>query len=123
MPWTWDQEPRIVSYAGEEERDTDDAPKKRDTIEAQGQRLRSDRIALITQRIGTKRAGATVQVRETDVRMALAGEDTLYTRCMALSLRGTPRRGASNVDRARTDHPQGTPTVPTLDPRKHKSTR
>ena len=87
MPWTWEQEPRIVSYAGEEKRDTDDARKKRDTIEAQGRRLRNDRVALITQRIRMKRAGAKVQVRETDVRMALAGEDTLHTRCMALSLR------------------------------------
>ena len=123
MPWTWDQEPRIVSYAGEEERDTDDAPKKRDTIKAQGQRLRSDRIALITQRIGTKRAGATVQVRETDVRMALAGEDTLYTRCMALSLREL------HEEELRTWIEHGLITrkelrrCRTLDPRKHKSTR
>ena len=53
----------------------------------QAQRLRTDRVALLAQRIGMKRAGARLQVRERDVQQALAGKDTIHTRCMALSLR------------------------------------
>ena len=87
MTWTWEREPRIVSDAGEEKRETDRDGKNRGGIEAGSRKLRSDRATLITQRIKMKRAGAKLQVREADVRMALAGEDTLHTRCMALSLR------------------------------------
>lgn len=56
-----------------------------DTEAATG--LRSDRIALIARQIRTKRAGARVQVGEADVARPPAGEDTVETRCMALSLR------------------------------------
>ena len=56
-------------------------------VETQQGDLRPDRVTLITRRIETKRAGASLKVRENDVRMALAGEDSLHTRCMALSLR------------------------------------
>lgn len=87
MPWTWDLTPRIVSDAHEAKHDRGDTPKRSKKAEAQVNGLRADRVALITQRVRMKRAGAKVQVREQDVRMALAGADTLHTRCMALSLR------------------------------------
>ena len=86
MPWTWEQKPRIVSYAGEKKHNRGDDGKQPDRVETRDRRLRTDRVALIAQRIGTKRAGAMVQVRDADVRMALAGKDTVHTRCMALSL-------------------------------------
>ena len=53
----------------------------------QEEALRTDRIELIRRRIASKRAGASLNVGEEHVRMALAGEDTLHTQCMALSLR------------------------------------
>ena len=87
MPWTWEREPRIVSYAEEEEPKKGDDGKQTNRVETQDQKLRSDRVALIAKRIATKRCGAKVQVGEADVRMALAGKDTVQTRCMALSLR------------------------------------
>ena len=87
MPWTWEREPRIVSYAGEKEDKKDNDANQMDRVEARDQRLRIDRVALIARRIATKRSGAKVQVGEADVRMALAGKDTVQTRCMALSLR------------------------------------
>ena len=75
MPNTWDREPRIVRT------------KRADSVETRQGELRPDRVTLITRRIATKRAGASLKVRENDVRRALAGGDTLHTRCMALSLR------------------------------------
>lgn len=75
MPNTWDREARIVHA------------KRAHRVETQQGDLRPDRVTLITRRIETKRAGANLKVRENDVRMALAGEDSLHTRCMALSLR------------------------------------
>ena len=87
MPWTWEREPRIVSYAGEKKHKRGDDGKQTDRVETRDQRLRIDRVALIAKRIATKRSGAKVQVGEADVRMALAGKDTVHTRCMALSLR------------------------------------
>ena len=87
MPWTWEQEPRIVSYARTREGERNDDGNQTTRIEGQARRLRTDRVALLAQRIGMQRAGARVQVREIDVQLALAGEDTIYTRCMAWSLR------------------------------------
>ena len=75
MSNTWEPDRRIVHA------------KRTDSVETQQGELRPDRVSLITWRIATKRAGARLKVRENDVRMALAGEDTLHTRCMALSLR------------------------------------
>ena len=87
MPWTWEQEPRIVSYARAREGERNDDGNQMNRIEGQARTLRTDRVALLAQRIGMKRAGAKVQVREIDVQLALAGEDTIHTRCIALSLR------------------------------------
>ena len=92
MPWTWDLTPRIVSGTHEAKHDRGQTPKGSKKAEAQVNGLRADRVALITQRIRMKRAGAKVQVREEDVRMALAGADTVHTRCMALSLRELDER-------------------------------
>ena len=75
MPNTWDQEPRILHAKGAE------------SIETPQGELRPERVTLIARRIATKRAGASLKVRENDVRMALAGVETVHTRCMALSLR------------------------------------
>lgn len=41
--------------------------------------MKTVRITLITRRIATQRAGARLKVRKHDVRMALAGVDTLDT--------------------------------------------
>lgn len=75
MPNTCNQEPRTVHA------------KRDESVQTQQGELRPDRITLITRRIATKRAGARLKVRKSDVRMALAGVDTLHTRCMAPSLR------------------------------------
>ena len=58
-----------------------------DSVDTPHGGLKPDRVKRIAWRIATKRAGASLKVSENDVRMALAGKDTLHTRCMALSLR------------------------------------
>ena len=86
MPYTWDREPRIVRCREQGPCEDEDDTRHTQSSATQEAELRPDRIELIRRRIATKRAGASLKVGEKHVRMALAGEHTLHTRCMALSL-------------------------------------